>query len=189
MRDSHTITPAPRSQPTHTPIPPPPPPQRARPLRAPPISYTEPPGPTTVPSAPPTAISFPFGSQDGVGVAPSTLSTPDNDAGLGLFGIHPKRSTYSKLAKYRHLFARKGDYICPYHGPLRSPADCTSTPSMYLFSDPSDPLGRYIDSWTPDAGVTSYGGYVNEHFQDDAINCTIKWSQARPPLASTPSGT
>ena len=49
-------------------------------------------------------------------------------------------STYSKLAKYRHLFARKGDYICPYNGPLRSPEDCTSTPSMYLFSDPSDPL-------------------------------------------------
>ena len=46
---------------------------------------------------------------------------------------------------------------------------------MYLFSDPSDPFGRYIDSWTPDTGVTSYGGYVNEHFQDEAINCTIKW--------------
>ena len=112
MRDSHTTTQAPRSQPTHTPIPPPPPPQRARPLRAPPISYTEPSGPTTVPSAPPPALSFPFGSQDGVGVAPSTHFSPDNDAGLGLFGIHPKRSTYHKLAKYRHLFARKGDYIC-----------------------------------------------------------------------------
>jgi hypothetical protein len=47
---------------------------------------------------------------------------------------------------------------------------------MYIFSDPSDPLGRYIDSWTPDTGVTSYGGYVNEHFQDERINCTIKWN-------------
>ena len=51
---------------------------------------------------------------------------------------------------------------------------------MYLFSDPSDPLGRYIDSWSPDSGVTSYGGYVNEHFHDDAINCTIKWAPGQP---------
>ena len=51
---------------------------------------------------------------------------------------------------------------------------------MYLFSDPSDPLGRYVDSWTPEAGVTSYGGYVNEHFQDKAINCTIKWAPGQP---------
>ena len=51
---------------------------------------------------------------------------------------------------------------------------------MYLFSDPSDPLGRYVDSWTPEAGVTSYGGYVNEHFQDEAINCTIKWAPGQP---------
>ena len=41
---------------------------------------------------------------------------------------------------------------------------------------PPTPLGRYVDSWTPETGVTSYGGYVNEHFQDEAINCTIKWA-------------
>ena len=51
---------------------------------------------------------------------------------------------------------------------------------MYLFSDPSNPLGRYIDSWTSESGVTSYGGYVNEHFQDKAINCTIKWAPGQP---------
>jgi hypothetical protein len=51
---------------------------------------------------------------------------------------------------------------------------------MYLFSDPLDPLHRYIDSWTPESGVTSYGGYVNEHFQDEAINCSIKWAQGHP---------
>jgi hypothetical protein len=51
---------------------------------------------------------------------------------------------------------------------------------MYIFTDPSDPLGRYIDSWTPAAGVTSYGGYVNEHFQDEQVNCTIKWTPQQP---------
>ena len=51
---------------------------------------------------------------------------------------------------------------------------------MYLFSDPSDPLGRYIYSWSPESGVTSYGGYVNKHFQDEAINCTIKWVPGQP---------
>jgi hypothetical protein len=51
---------------------------------------------------------------------------------------------------------------------------------MDLFANPADPLGRYIDSWTPATGVTSYGGYVNEHFQDDAINCTIKWIHGQP---------
>jgi hypothetical protein len=39
---------------------------------------------------------------------------------------------------------------------------------MYIFTDPSDPLRRYIDS------------YVNEHFQDDRINCTIKWTPQHP---------
>ena len=51
---------------------------------------------------------------------------------------------------------------------------------MYLFSDPSDPLGRYIDSWSPESGVTSHGGYVNKHFQDEAINCTIMWDPGQP---------
>jgi hypothetical protein len=100
----------------------------------------------------------------------------DNDAGMGLFGLQPKRSHYAKHAKYRKLFARKGDYICSYHGPLKTPAECITHPSMYIFTDPSDPLGRYIDSWTPETGVTSYGGYVNEHFQDEQVNCTIKWT-------------
>ena len=65
---------------------------------------------------------------------------------MGLFGIAPKRSSYARLNKFKHLFARKGDYICPYNGPIRTPQECISHPSMYLFSDPSDPLGRYIDS-------------------------------------------
>jgi hypothetical protein len=43
-----------------------------------------------------------------------------------------------------------------------------------------DQQHRYIDSWTPDAGVTSYGGFVNESFNDDEINCTIKWPPGRP---------
>jgi hypothetical protein len=51
---------------------------------------------------------------------------------------------------------------------------------MYLFSDPLDPQQRYIDSWNPTTGVTSYGGLVNESFQDEQINCTIKWSPGRP---------
>ena len=156
----------------------PPLPEGSRPRRAPPISYTDPNDPIT--TLPPPLLSFPLGSNDGVGVAASTLSTPDNDAGLGLFGITPKRNSYTRISKFKHLFARKGDYICAYDGPLRSPTECISQPSMYLFSDPSDPLGRYVDSWTPEAGVTSYGGYVNEHFQDEAINCTIKWAPGQP---------
>jgi hypothetical protein len=51
---------------------------------------------------------------------------------------------------------------------------------MYLFSDPLDPLHRYIDSWTPESGVTSYEGYVNEHFHDEAISCSIKWAPGHP---------
>jgi hypothetical protein len=45
--------------------------------------------------------------------------------------------------------------ICSYHGPLRTPLECITQPSMYIFTDPSDPLGRYIDSWTPAMGTTS----------------------------------
>ena len=45
---------------------------------------------------------------------------------------------------------------------------------MYLFSDPDDPQQRYIDSWDPTLGVLSYGGYLNETFQDDDIKCAIK---------------
>ena len=36
---------------------------------------------------------------------------------------------------------------------------------MYLFSDPMDPQQRYIDSWDPSTGVTSYGGLDNESFE------------------------
>ena len=44
---------------------------------------------------------------------------------------------------------------------------------MYLFSNPDDPQQSYIVSWDPNLGVLSYGGYLNETFNDD-INCTIK---------------
>jgi hypothetical protein len=43
-----------------------------------------------------------------------------------------------------------------------------------------DPHHRYIDSWDPSTGVTSYGGLVNESFQDEDINCTIKWQPGKP---------
>ena len=155
------------------PTPPPRAPPRARPLRAPPISYADPTEPHPFPM--PCPMSFPFGDTDGVAAAPSTLSTPDSDAGLGLFGIRPKKSSYANSKQHRHLFAKKGDYICSYHGPIRTSAECISQPSMYLFSDPMDPQQRYIDSWDPSTGVTSYGGLVNESFHDEDINCTIKW--------------
>ena len=51
---------------------------------------------------------------------------------------------------------------------------------MYLFSDPDDPQHRYIDSWDPTLGVLSYGGYLNESFNDDDINCTIKLKPNQP---------
>jgi hypothetical protein len=51
---------------------------------------------------------------------------------------------------------------------------------MYLFSDPDDPQHRYFDSWDPTLGVLSYGGYLNESFQDDNINCTIKLKPNQP---------
>ena len=51
---------------------------------------------------------------------------------------------------------------------------------MYLFSDPDDPQHRYIDSWDPTLGVLSYGGYLNETFNDDDINCTIKLKPNQP---------
>ena len=108
-------------------------------------------------SRPPLSLAFPFGTQDGVDIAPSTLTTLDNDAGMGLFGLHPKRSHYAKNAKYHQLFARKEDYICSYHGPIRTPAECITHPSMYIFTDPSDPLGHYIDSWTPEAESRAMG--------------------------------
>jgi len=119
------------------PTPPPRAPPRARPLRAPPISYADPTEPHPFPM--PCPMSFPFGDTDGVAAAPSTLSTPDSDAGLGLFGIRPKKSSYANSKQHRHLFAKKGDYICSYHGPIRTSAECISQPSMYLFSDPMDP--------------------------------------------------
>ena len=43
-----------------------------------------------------------------------------------------------------------------------------------------DPQQRYIDSWDPATGVTSYGGLVNKSFQDEQINCTIKWDPSHP---------
>ena len=134
------------------PLPPPPTPPpratpRARPLRAPPISYVDSNEPHPFPM--PCPMSFPFGDTDGVAAAPSTLSTLDSDAGLGLFGIRPKKSSYTNSKQHRHLFAKKGDYICSYHGPIRTSAECISQPSMYLFSDPMDPHHRYIDSWIP----------------------------------------
>ena len=153
-------------------------PPRTRPMRAPPVSYADPTEPSTFPI--PCPISFPFGDLEGVAAAPSTLSTSDSDAGLGLFGIRPKKPSYAKLKHPCHLFARKGDYICSYHGPIPSIAECVNQPSMYLFSDPMDPQHRYIDSWDPASGVTSYGGLVNESFQDEQINCTIKWSPGHP---------
>ena len=99
---------------------------------------------------------------------------------MGLFGLRPKRTHYAKRAHLRHLFARKGDFICSYHGPTRTPTDCVTQPSMYLFSDPADPHHRYIDSWSADTGVSSYEGFINESFNDDQINCTIKWPPDRP---------
>ena len=52
---------------------------------------------------------------------------------------------------------------------------------MYLFSDPDDPhQQRYIDSWDPTLGVLSYGGYLNETFHDDDINCPIKLKPNQP---------
>ena len=64
---------------------PPLPASRTRPTRAPPVSYADPHEPQALPM--PCPVSFPFGKLDGVAVAPSTLSTPDLDAGMGLFGI------------------------------------------------------------------------------------------------------
>jgi len=129
----------------------PPLPDGNRPRRAPPVTNTDPHEPILTPAPP--LLFFPLGSREGVGVAPSTLSTPDNDAGLGIFGIVPKRSSYARISKFKHLFARKGDLICSYHGPIRSPAECVTQPSMYLFSDPMDKQHRYIDSWTSDSCV------------------------------------
>ena len=85
-------------------------------------------------------------------VAPSRLNTPDSQAGMGLFGIRPKHPQYTKRAHLRHLFARQGDFICSYQGPIRTPTECVTQPSMYLFSDPADPQHRYIDSWSADTG-------------------------------------
>ena len=119
-------------------------------------------------------VSFPLGEADGVGVGPFTLNTPGIDAGLGLFGIRPKKTVYTRRSKYHNLFAKAGDYICAYAGTQRTRQDCIHRPSMYLFSDPDDPQQRYIDSWDPTLGVLSYSGYLNDTFNDDDINCTIK---------------
>ena len=83
-----------------------------------PHSYADPTEPHSVPM--PNPLSYPFGELEGVAAAPSTLSTPDSDAGLGLFGIRHKKSSYAKLKRLRHLFARKGDFFCSYHGPIRT---------------------------------------------------------------------
>ena len=106
--------------------------------------------------------------------------TPMQDLAYLESRIRPKKSSYANSKQHRHLFARKGDYICSYYGPIRSSAECVSQPSMYLFSDPLDPHHRYIDSWDPTTGVTSYGGLVNESFLDEQINCTIKWPSGQP---------
>ena len=101
---------------------------QARPLRAPTISYVDPTEPHPPPM--PCPLSFPFGDLEGVAAAPSTLSTPDSDAGLGLFGIRPKKSSYTRLQRYSHLFARKGDFICSYHGPIRTITELVRQPTI-----------------------------------------------------------
>ena len=125
-------------------------------------------------------VHFPLGHEEGVGVGPSTLNVPGIDAGSGLFGIRPKKTHYAHRANCRNIFAKAGDYICAYTGTTRIRQDCISNPSMYLFADPDDPQQRYIDSWDPTRGVLSYGGYLNETFEDDDINCTIKFKPNQP---------
>ena len=139
-------------------------------------------GPQHRPLLPRPPVHFPLGQADGVGVGPSTLNAPGIDAGSGLFGVRPKKAQYANKARYRNLFAKAGDYICAYNGTTRTRQDCITTPSLYLFADPDDPQQRYIDSWDPARGVLSYGGYLNETFEDEDINCTIKFKphQAHP---------
>ena len=115
-----------------------------RPPRAPPLSYADPNDPQPLPT--PCHPTYPFGEAEGVAVAPSNLTTQDSNAGMGLYKLRPKRPQYAKCAHLHHLFARKGDFICSYHGPTRTPTECVTQPSMYLFSDPADPHHRYIDS-------------------------------------------
>ena len=156
-------------------------------MRAPPVSYADPTEPHTFPM--PCPISFPFGDLEGVAAAPSTLSTPDSDAGLGLFGIRPKKSSYAKLKHPRHLFARKGDYICSYHGPIRSVAECVSQPSMYLFSDPTDPLHRYIDSWDPTLELQATEDSSMKASRMNRSTAPSNGLQAIPQQASMPNET
>ena len=113
-------------------------------------------------------------------MGPSTLNAPGIDAGSGFFSIRPKKTHYVNRANCRNIFAKAGDYICAYTGTTRIRQDCISNPSMYLFADPDDPQQRYIDSWDPTRGVLSYGGYLNETFEDDDINCTIKFKPNQP---------
>jgi hypothetical protein len=53
---------------------------------------------------------------------------------------------------------------------------------MYLFPDPDDHQQRFIDYWNPTLGVLSYEGYLNETFNDEDINSTIKFklNQTQP---------
>ena len=146
-------------------------------------------GPQHRPLLPRPPVHFPLGQADGVGVGPSTLNAPGIDAGSGLFAIRPKKAQYANKTKYRNIFAKAGDYICAYNGTNLTRQDCITTPSLYLFADPDDPQQRYIDSWDPARGVLSYGGYLNETFEDEDINCTIKFKPHQAHPGSTPNVT
>ena len=83
---------------------PPLPQQHTRPTRAPPLSYADPTDPQPLPA--PSHPTYPFGEAEGVAVAPSRLTTPESQAGMGLFRLCPKHPHYAKCAHLRHLFAR-----------------------------------------------------------------------------------
>ena len=97
---------------------------RIQSIRALPMSYADP--KNKQPPPVPCHLSYPFGESEAVAVAPSNLTTQDSNAGTGLFEIRPKRTLYAKRTYLRHLFASKGDFICSYHGPIRTPTECVT---------------------------------------------------------------
>ena len=62
--------------------------------------------------------------------------------------------------------------------PSALPKNASFTPPC--ISSRTPPTPSVVTAGAQKSGVTSYGGYVNEHFQDEAINCTIKWAPGQP---------
>ena len=125
---------------------------------------------TPLPQQPwPNGLEFPHGTQEGVGIGPSTMP----NAGQGLYGIRPLRDA-------SHLFARKGQFICVYATQAQQvPAKLAkNSNSRYMWSTNThtkfNPQAMYYDA----NHAPHYGKYINDLWSPTANNCELRRNPA-----------